>query len=53
MADEVAFEDRIHTAMGGSAGYPQHLIDRFMRGSIEALYDQVRAGHGHSTRRAA
>ena len=52
-ADEVAYEDRIHVAMGGSAGYPQHLIDRFMRGSIEAVYDQLVAGCGHSARRAA
>jgi cyclase len=41
--DEVAYEDRIHIAMGGSAGYPQYLMDKFMRNSIGAIYDDVQA----------
>ena len=44
VVDEVAYEDRIHIAMGGKPGYPQHLIDLFMRGSIGALYDQLLRG---------
>jgi hypothetical protein len=39
----VAYEDRIHIAMGGSAGYPQYLMDKFMRNSIGAIYDDVQA----------
>jgi len=27
--------------MGGSPGYPAHLIDHFMKRSIETIYDQV------------
>lgn len=37
----VGYEDRIHVAMGGSPGYPAHLIDHFMKRSIETIYDQV------------
>jgi len=38
---EIAYPDRIHIAMGGSAGYPASLIDTFMKGSIAALHDQI------------
>ncbi len=43
---EVAYEDRIHIAMGGSAGYPQYLIEKLMRGSITAIYEDVQARRG-------
>ena len=41
VAGAVSYEDRIHVAMGGSPGYPAHLIDHFMKRSIETIYDQV------------
>jgi len=41
VAATVRYEDRIHVAMGGSPGYPEHLIEFFMKGSIETIYDQV------------
>lgn len=46
VAAEVSYEDRIHVATGSSPGYPQHLIDYFMKGSIEAIYDQVVQRYG-------
>lgn len=42
---EVAYPDRIHVAMGGSAGYPAVLIETFMKGSIAAVHDQIVEGH--------
>ena len=41
IAATVTFEDRIHVAMGGSPGYPAHLIDYFMKRSIETIHDQI------------
>ena len=41
VAREVAYEDRIHYSTGGSPDYPQHLIDLFIRRSIETIYDQI------------
>jgi len=41
VSSTVRYEDRIHVAMGGSPGYPAHLIEFFMKGSIETIYDQV------------
>lgn len=41
VAAEVSYEDRIHIPTGGSPGYPQHLIDLFMRRSIETIYDHI------------
>jgi cyclase len=49
VAAEVTYEDRIHTPIGESPGYPQHLIDLFMRGSIETIYDHVLARHALPT----
>lgn len=41
VASAVRYEDRIHVAMGANPGYPAHLIDFFMKGSIETIYDQI------------
>jgi cyclase len=41
LADTIRFEDRIHISTGGSPSYPDHLIDLFMRKSIEAIHDQI------------
>lgn len=43
IADLVSFEDRIHISTGGSPDYPPHLIELFMRKSIEAIYDHITA----------
>lgn len=43
IADLVSFEDRIHISTGGSPSYPDHLIEFFMRKSIEAIYDHIEA----------
>src|SRR5690606_33976001 len=43
IADLVSFEDRIHISTGGSPDYPPHLIELFMRKSIEAIYDHIAA----------
>lgn len=43
VADLVSYEDRIHISTGGSPAYPDHLIELFMRGSIEKIYDHVLA----------
>ncbi len=48
VATDVRYEDRIHVAMGGSPGYPAHLIEFFMRGSIETIYDQVLQRRGYA-----
>jgi len=41
VAAEVSYEDRIHVAVGDKPGYPAHLIEYFMKRSIETIYDQV------------
>jgi cyclase len=41
VAAEVSYDDNIHISTGGSPAYPQHLIDLFMRRSIETIYDHI------------
>jgi cyclase len=41
VAAEVTYEDYIHISTGGSPAYPQHLMDMFIRRSIETIYDQI------------
>lgn len=53
VADEVAYEDKIHISTGGSPDYPQHLIDLFMRKSIETIYDHILAHRAEAARKAA
>ena len=38
---EITYEDHIHIATGESPAYPDHLMDRFMRGSVGVIYDHI------------
>ena len=41
LAETIRFEDRIHVSTGGSPAYPDYLIERFQRQSIETIHDQI------------
>jgi cyclase len=42
-SDQIRYEDLIHAAMGGAAGYPDALIEHFERRSIERIVDDLDA----------
>jgi cyclase len=41
IAEEVVYEDGIHGAVGGSAGYPKHIARETMRRAVRAVYDNI------------
>jgi glyoxylase-like metal-dependent hydrolase (beta-lactamase superfamily II) len=50
IAEQVAYEDRIHIATGESPAYPDHLISLFMTRSIETIYDHIQKKRGATAR---
>ena len=40
-SEEIRFEDLIHAAVGGVAGYPQNLVEHFQKRSIERIVDDL------------
>ena len=41
VAETIRYEDRLHTALDGEAGYPAEFVEFWQRASQAALYDQI------------